>query len=99
MAQDYLAVMVSLVASEQAFWAAGITISKCHNHLDANIIKVLQSLKSLNGQDLISRVSPNVMDEEKLLNNADCQQVKQSTLQCIYLSIPTKPQACRLLLA
>jgi hypothetical protein len=63
--------MGSSVASERAFSAAGITISKRHNHLDADIIEALQCLKSLNNQDLMLRVSPNVADEEKLLDNAN----------------------------
>jgi hypothetical protein len=63
--------MGSSVASEWAFSAAGITISKCRNRLDADIIEALQCLKSLNSQDLMLRVSPNVADEEKLLDNAN----------------------------
>jgi hypothetical protein len=69
--------MGSLVASERAFSAAGITISKRRNRLDANIIEALQCLKSLNSQDLMLRVSPNIADEEKLLDNADHRQVNQ----------------------
>lgn len=77
MARDYLAVMASSVASERAFSAAGITISKRRNRLDADIIEALQCLKSLNSQDLMSRVFPNVADEEKLLDDADRRQVNQ----------------------
>jgi hypothetical protein len=77
MARDYLAVMASSVASERAFSSAGIMISKCCNRLDADIIEALQCLKSLKGQDLMSRVSPNVADEEQLLDNADRQLINQ----------------------
>jgi hypothetical protein len=69
--------MGSSVASEWAFSAAGITISKRRNRLNANIIEALQCLKPLNSQDLMLRVSPNVADEEKLLDNADRRQVNQ----------------------
>jgi hypothetical protein len=77
MACDYLAVMASSVASERAFSSAGIMISRCRNRLNAHIIEALQCLKSLKGQDLMSRVSPNVADEEQLLDNADRQLINQ----------------------
>ena len=53
LAQDYLAVMASLVSSEQAFSLAGITISKHWNRLKGNIVGALQCLKCMYHEDLI----------------------------------------------
>ena len=53
LACDYLTVMASSVSSEHAFLAARITISKCHGSLKADIIEVLQCLKSLINSNLI----------------------------------------------
>ena len=74
---NYLAVMVSSVASEQAFSSAGITISKHRNRLDGDIVEAVQCLKSLNTRDLVLRVFPNVTDEEMLLDDADQQLANQ----------------------
>ena len=63
--------MASSVASEQAFSAAGITISKRRNCLDGDIVEALQCLKSLNNQNLVSRVYTNVANEEIFLDDAD----------------------------
>ena len=76
-AGNYLAVMASSVASERAFSSAGITISKRCNHLDGDIVEAVQCLKSLNTQDLVLRVFPNVSDEEMLLDDADQQLANQ----------------------
>lgn len=76
LAGDYLAVMASSVASERAFSAAGITISKRRNRLDSDIVEALQCLKSLKSQDLM-RAYPSVADEEILLDDADLQPVNQ----------------------
>ena len=73
LAGDYLAVMASSIASKQAFSSAGITISKRCNRLNGDIIKALQCLKSLNSQDLMSTVFPNVANEERFLDDADQQ--------------------------
>ena len=53
LAHDYLAVMASSMLSEQAFLAAGITISKCCNWLKGDIVEALQCLQCLYHQDLI----------------------------------------------
>jgi len=45
--------MGSSVLSERAFSSARITITKCHNRLQANIVEVLQFLKCLLQKDLI----------------------------------------------
>ncbi|KIJ30124.1 hypothetical protein M422DRAFT_98919, partial [Sphaerobolus stellatus SS14] len=42
---DYLPIMASSVLSEQAFSAAGITITKHHNWLKGDIVESLQVLK------------------------------------------------------
>ena len=47
LAHDFLSVMASLVSSEHAFSSAGITISKHHNWLKADIVEALQCLKCL----------------------------------------------------
>ena len=77
MAGNYLAVMASSVASERAFSAAGITISKRRNRLDGDIVEALQCLKSLNSQDLMSRALPNIAEEEKFLDDVDQQPANQ----------------------
>ena len=76
-ARDYLAVMASSVASERAFSSAGITISKRRNCLDADIIEVLQCIKSLIQQDLMTRVFPTLANEEIALDLADSQPTNQ----------------------
>jgi hypothetical protein len=45
--------MASSVSSEHAFSSAGITISKCQNQLNWDIVEALQCLKCLLHQDLI----------------------------------------------
>jgi hypothetical protein len=45
LAWDYLAIMSSSVSSERAFSQGGITITKQHNWLKANIMEALQCLK------------------------------------------------------
>jgi hypothetical protein len=62
--------MASSVASEWVFSSAGIMISAC-NHLNADIVEAIQCLKSLNSEDLMLRVLPNITNEEKLWDNTD----------------------------
>ena len=70
--------MASSVASKCAFSAAGITISKCHNHLDADIVEALQCLKSLiSHQDLALHPFPSLTEEEVELDEADLQCANQ----------------------
>ena len=76
-ARDYLAVMVSSVASERAFSSAGITISKRCSRLDGDIVEALQCLKSLIQQDLMSRAFPTLAEEEIFLDHADNQPTNQ----------------------
>lgn len=45
--------MGSSVSSEHAFSSAGITITKCRNHLKGDIVKALQFIKCLLQKDLI----------------------------------------------
>ena len=72
--------MASSVASERAFSSAGITISKRRNRLDGDIVEATQCLKSLNAQDLMLRVFPNVTDEQMLQDEADQQLANQEGL-------------------
>ena len=60
--------MASSVSSESAFSAAGITISKCRNRLEGDIVEALQCLKSFIHQDLIFRevVIASTQEEEDL---------------------------------
>jgi hypothetical protein len=74
---DYLAIMVSSVASERAFSSAGITICKRCNRLDGDIVEALQCLKSLIQQDLMLSVYLSVADEETQLDEADNQPTNQ----------------------
>ncbi|KAI9572391.1 hypothetical protein HD554DRAFT_2015001, partial [Boletus coccyginus] len=45
LAHDFLLAMASSLSSKHVFSSAGITISKCQNHLKGNIIKALQFQK------------------------------------------------------
>jgi len=59
--------MGSSVSSEQAFSAAGITISKCWNRLKGDIIEALEFLKALYVRDLIfQEPEPSSVLEEEL---------------------------------
>lgn len=70
--------MASSVASERAFSAAGITISKRRNRLDADIVEALQCLKSLTShQDLLPRPFPSLAEEEVEMDEADLQRANQ----------------------
>ena len=53
LAKDYLSIMGSSVSSERAFLSAGITISKCRNWLQADVVEALQFLKCLIQKELI----------------------------------------------
>ena len=55
LAADYLSIMATSVSSEHAFSAAGITISKCRNHLKSDIVEALQCLKCFYHNDLLFR--------------------------------------------
>ena len=68
LARDYLAVMASSISSERAFSSAGITICKRRNRLDGDIVEVLQCLKMLIHQDLMSRGMTTVAEEEAHLD-------------------------------
>ena len=65
--------MASSVSSERAFSSAGITISKGRNRLNADIVEVLQGLKSFIQQDLMVRdvLGQSVADEELDLDHED----------------------------
>ena len=70
--------MASSIASECAFSAAGITISKRCNRLNADIIEALQCLKSLiSHQDLGLRPFPSLAKEEVEMDEADLQRANQ----------------------
>jgi hypothetical protein len=70
--------MASSVASERAFSAAGITISKHRNRLDADIVEALQCLKSLiSHQDLALRPFPSLAEEEVEMDEVDLQRANQ----------------------
>ena len=68
------------MASERAFSAAGITISKRRSRLDADIVEALQCLKSLiSRDDLMLRSYPSLADEEFTMDNEDRERVNQDT--------------------
>ena len=68
---DYLSIMASSVSSKRAFSLVGITISKQCNHLNADIIEVLQCLKSFIYQDLMAQDVVSITDEEQDLDFTD----------------------------
>src|SRR6266404_4272574 len=53
LACNYLAIMASSMSSECVFSSAGITITKCCNHLKGDIVKALQCIKSFIHQDIL----------------------------------------------
>ena len=63
LARDYLAIAATSVLSEQAFSSAGITISKQHSCLKADVVEALQCMKSLIRQDIMFREDPSVILE------------------------------------
>ena len=71
--------MASSVSSERAFSSAGITICKQCNHLDADIVKSLQCLKSFILQDLMVQDVVSIAEEEQDLDDTDGQLVNQDT--------------------
>lgn len=71
--------MASSVSSERAFSAAGITICKRRNRLDADIVESLQCLKSFILQDLMVRDVVSIVEEEQDLDDVDGQLVNQDT--------------------
>ncbi|KAF8658374.1 hypothetical protein AX14_007730 [Amanita brunnescens Koide BX004] len=68
---DYLAVMASSVSSERAFSSAGITISKCRNHLKGDIVEALQSMKMVYHSDLLFHEVPLTKELEKDLEDLE----------------------------
>jgi hypothetical protein len=68
LAQDYLSIMASSVSSEHAFSSAGITLSKWHNHLQADIVEALQFLTCFYHHDLIFREVRAFTEEEIFLD-------------------------------
>ena len=73
LARDHLAIMASSVSSERAFSSAGITISKCHNHLKPDVVEALQCLKFMIKQDLFFQFNPSIA--------ADKMQQEDATLE------------------
>ena len=80
MGDHWLSIMASSVLNKWAFSSAGITISKWHNHLNADIVEALQGLKSLIQQDLMVRVATTVADKEKDLNYDNNQPANQDSM-------------------
>ena len=66
LAHNHLSIMALSMSCEQTFLSAGITISKCHNWLKPDIIKVLQYLKSMIHHGLLFHKSPLSFVEQKL---------------------------------
>jgi hypothetical protein len=66
-----LSIMALSVSSEQAFSSAGITISKCHNHLKWDIVEALQYLKCMIHQNLIFQFDPDVSVTDKMAEEDD----------------------------
>ena len=67
----------SQLSSKRAFSLVGITISKWHNCLDADIVEALQCLKSFIHQDLMAQDVVSINDEEQDLDFADEQPANQ----------------------
>jgi hAT family C-terminal dimerisation region len=69
--QDYLAIMASSVSSEHVFSSAGLTLSKCCNHLKGDIVKALQCLKCMYHNDIIFQEVIVATEEEEELEDVD----------------------------
>ncbi len=63
--------MASSVSSESAFSGAGITITKCRNRLEGDIVEALQCLKALIHQDNLFREYTTAGEEEARLDLED----------------------------
>ena len=61
--------MASSVSSERAFSTVGITISKCRNRLQGDIVEVVKVIKCLLHHDLIFREVLNMAHMEKELED------------------------------
>ena len=72
-----MAVMASLVSSEQAFSSAGITICKWRNQLDGDIVEALQCLKSFIHEDIMERDFAMVAEEEEDMDHFNVQDANQ----------------------
>ena len=76
--------MASSVSSERAFSSAGITLSKCRNRLQADIVEALQFLKCAFNANLIFRKVSTVAEEEArepegtVLDCDDCSDICES---------------------
>ena len=64
--------MASSISSECAFLLAGITISKCHNQLKADIVEALQCLKCLYHNNLIFCDTVDTTHIEKEMEQLEC---------------------------
>lgn len=72
--------MAASVSSERAFSAAGITIDKRRNRLNADIVEALQCLKSLLYQQLLFPELPSSLVEEgNLAAGADADEDYQAS--------------------
>ena len=70
------------MSSECAFSSAGITLSKCHNCLQADIVEALQLLKcAFNANLIFCKVSTLAEEEEPVLDcdgSTDCSDICES---------------------
>ena len=64
--------MASSVSSKRTFSSAGITLSKCRNQLQADIVEALQFMKCIFCHDLIFREVQTVEEEEGILDSDLC---------------------------
>jgi hAT family C-terminal dimerisation region len=72
--------MASSVSSEQAFSSAGLTLSKCRNRLQGDIVEALQCLKCMYHNDLIFREVVKATEEEVDLEEMDLELVADASV-------------------
>ena len=85
LARDYLAIMASSISSEHAFLAAGITISKCHNRLQGDIVEAIEVNKSLKHCDLLFCEVLNMEKVERDLEDAVIDEVVGESAKAVSL--------------
>ena len=71
--------MASSVSSKHAFSSAGITITKCRNHLKGDIVEALQVLKcAIRTEFIVQSPMPSSILEQELEDGKDSDRLSES---------------------
>ena len=86
LARDYITIMASSISSEYTFSAAGITISKCCNWLQGDIVEAIKVNKSLKHHNLLFHKVLNMEQVERDLEDAVIDEVVGESAKAVLLS-------------